>query len=69
MLNSKKGENFSHVPMNEIFTWACLNGARFLKKDGVLGTIAPGKRPGIVLVKALDADGNVTNNSTSERLV
>ena len=62
-------ENFSHVPMNEIFTWACLNGARFLKKDGVLGTIAPGKRPGIVLVKALDADGNVTNNSTSERLV
>lgn len=62
-------ENFSHVPMNEIFTWACLNGARFLKKDGVLGTIALGKRPGIVLVKALDADGNVTNNSTSERLV
>ena len=55
--------------MNEIFTWACLNGARFLKKDGVLGTIAPGKRPGIVLVKALDADGNVTNNSTSERIV
>lgn len=62
-------ENFPHVPMNEIFTWACLNGARFLKKDDLLGTIAPGKRPGIVLVKALDAEGNVTKDSTSERLI
>lgn len=62
-------ENFPEVPMNEIFTWASLNGARFLSKDDVLGTIAPGKKPGIVLVDGLDADGNVTSDSKSVRLV
>lgn len=62
-------ENFPHVPMGEIFTWASLNGARFLSKDDVLGSIAPGKRPGMVLVKGIDADGNVTTESTSERLI
>ena len=62
-------ENFPEVPMSEILKWACLNGARFLAKDDVLGSIAEGKRPGIVLVKNIDADGNVTNGSVSERLI
>ncbi len=62
-------ENFPHVPMGEIFTWASLNGARFLSKDKVLGTLEKGKRPGIVLVKGIDAEGNVTKDSTSERLI
>ena len=62
-------ENFPEVPMNEIFTWASLNGARFLAKEHYLGSIAAGKRPGIVLVNGLDADGNVTAESTSVRLV
>ena len=62
-------KNFPAVPMNEIFTWASLNGARFLSKENVLGSLAPGKRPGIVLVNGLDADGNVTSESTSIRLV
>ena len=62
-------ENFPEVPMGEIFTWASLNGARFLSKDNVLGSFTPGKRPGIVFVSGIDADGNVTGESTSERLV
>ena len=62
-------ENFPDVPMGEIFTWACLNGAKFLSKEDELGSIAKGKRPGIVLVKGIDAEGNVTKASTSERLV
>ena len=62
-------ENFPHVPMGEIFTWASLNGAKFLSKDDVLGSIAPGKKPGMVLVKGLDAEGNVTGDSTSERII
>ena len=62
-------ENFPQIPMNEIFTWASLNGARFLSKDNVLGSLAPGKKPGIVLVDGLDAYGNVTSVSTSVRLV
>ena len=62
-------ENFPEVPMNEIFTWASLNGARFLSKEHCLGSIAAGKKPGIVLVNGLDANGNVTAGSTSVRLV
>ena len=62
-------ENFPDVPMGEIFTWACLNGAKFLSKEDELGSITKGKRPGIVLVKGIDAEGNVTKASTSERLV
>ena len=62
-------DNFPEVPMTEIFTWASLNGARFLSKEDTLGTIAKGKRPGIVLVKGVDAEGNVTKGSTSERIV
>ena len=55
--------------MGEIFTWASLNGARFLSKEDVLGTIEKGKKPGLVLVKGLGQDGNVTENSVSERIV
>lgn len=62
-------ENFPQVPMGEIFTWSCLNGAEFLSKEGELGSITKGKRPGIVLVKGVDTEGNVTKASTSERLV
>ena len=62
-------ENFPHVPMGEIFKWASLNGAKFLSKDDVLGSIAPGKRPGMVLVKGVDAEGNVTGDCTSERII
>lgn len=62
-------ENFPQVPMNEIYTWACLNGARFLKKDDVLGSITPGKKPGIVVVNNVDKDGNVTSSSSSKRII
>ena len=62
-------ENFPEVPMAEIFRWASLNGARFLAKDDVLGSIAEGMRPGIVVVKNIDAYGNVTKESGSERII
>ena len=62
-------ENFAEVPMNEILTWACLNGARFLAKDDVMGSLTPGKKPGIVLVRNIDAEGFVTKESCSERII
>ena len=62
-------ENFPEVPMNEILTWACLNGARFLAKDDVIGSLTPGKKPGIVLVRNIDAEGFVTKESCSERII
>lgn len=61
--------NFPDVPMNEIFTWASLNGARFLSKEDVLGSLTPGKRPGIVLVSGTDAGGCVTADSRSKRII
>lgn len=61
--------NFPQIPMNTLFVWASLNGARFLSKEDVLGTLTPGKRPGIVMISGLDADGNITSESRSERLV
>ena len=62
-------KNFPAVPMNELFVWASLNGARFLSKDDMLGSLTPGKKPGLVFVGNLDADGNITSESRSERII
>lgn len=60
---------FPEVPMDEMLGWACMNGARFLGKDAELGSLTPGKRPGVVLVKDIDADGFVTSQSSSVRII
>ena len=62
-------ENFPQVPMNELFTWASRNGARFLGRDNVLGSIAAGKRPGIVHVSGIDENGCITAESRSRRII
>ena len=61
--------SFPSIPLGELFQWTCLNGARFLDKDDVLGTIQEGKRPGIVLVTGLDQDGRLTGESKTERII
>ncbi len=38
------------LPLQEVLTWACLNGARFLGKEDVMGTLEPGKKPGVVRI-------------------
>ena len=60
--------NFPEVPMTQLLEWACLNGAEFLKKPQ-LGSIAVGKKPGIVLISDIDEDGNLTAQSRSERII
>lgn len=60
---------FPEVPMSEILTWACLNGARFLSKDDELGTLEKGKKPGIVRISGVDEGGYVTSDSRSERVI
>ena len=62
-------QSFPHVPMQEMLVWACLNGAKFIGKEDVLGSLAKGKRPGLVLVAGLDADGRLTRESRSRRIV
>lgn len=61
--------NFPEVPMGEILMWASRNGARFLKKDDMLGALKPGMRPGIVSISSIDADGYVTAESRSQRVI
>ena len=59
--------NFPEVPLGELLTWASRNGAEFLAKPE-FGTLEPGKRPGLVLIDNLDADGRLTAASKSHRL-
>lgn len=61
--------HFPAISFGELLTWACRNGAGFLGKEDELGTIESGKRPGIVLVDALDAGGRLTSESRSYRIV
>ena len=60
--------NFPEVPMAEIITWATANGARFLSKESVLGSLEAGKKPGIVRINNVDEHGCVTSESSSERI-
>ena len=60
--------NFPEVPMEEIMIWATINGARFLAKEAVMGSLEPGKRPGIVRISNVDEHGCVTSESSSERI-
>ena len=60
---------FPQVPMQEMLVWSCLNGAKFLGKENVLGSFEKGKRPGLVLVTGLDDDGKLTQNSRSRRII
>ena len=62
-------ESFPEVPMGEILQWACLNGARFLSREDVLGTMEQGKKPGIVFVSGIDANGFFTSESRSKRII
>lgn len=62
-------ENFEGLSLGEILSWSCEGGADFLGKGDILGSIAPGKRPGLVLIDHLDESGRLTTASSSYRIV
>ena len=47
-------ENFPYIPLEEIICWGTINGARALRMDDTLGSIEPGKKPGLLLVEDMD---------------
>jgi imidazolonepropionase-like amidohydrolase len=60
---------FPFISLEEILTWTCLNGARFLKKENELGSFEPGKKPGVVLIDNIDfRNMSLTEQSKSVRL-
>jgi len=61
---------FPTIPLEEILKWATINGAKFLKKDDMLGSFEVGKKPGVVLIDNIDwTNMKLTEKSRSVRLV
>jgi cytosine/adenosine deaminase-related metal-dependent hydrolase len=42
------------IPLEEIIRWGTINGARAMQMDGSLGSIEPGKKPGLLLIEEVD---------------
>ncbi len=60
--------NFPSIPLAEMLQWATNNGAKALQMDAALGSIAPGKKPGIIVLENLESGKNL-NKATVRRLV
>ena len=61
-------QNFPSIPLAEMLQWATYNGAKALQMDAELGSIAPGKKPGIIVLENLES-GRDFNEATVRRLV
>jgi aminodeoxyfutalosine deaminase len=46
--------NFPSLPIEDLITWATLNGARALGEEERYGKIEPGKKPGLLLLQDVD---------------
>lgn len=58
------------TPLNELLTWATLNGAIALGIDAEKGSFEVGKRPGVVVIEGADLQNlRLTPNTTSRRLI
>ena len=62
-------ERFEGLGLDELLTWACQNGAEFLGKEGVLGTMEPGKKPGLVAIGNISENALLTSESASRRII
>ncbi|MVN92391.1 amidohydrolase family protein [Mucilaginibacter aquatilis] len=47
-------QHIPSLPLNKLLEWATINGAKFLGIDDEIGTIEPGKTPGLNLLTNLD---------------
>ena len=58
------------TPLNELLTWATLNGAIALGIDVEKGSFEVGKRPGVVVIEGADLQNlRLTPNTTTRRLI
>jgi cytosine/adenosine deaminase-related metal-dependent hydrolase len=56
------------IPLAEMLGWATINGAQALQMDKHLGSFEQGKKPGVVLIKGIDAFNDI-NNANSQRIL
>ena len=59
---------FPLLGVERLLQWATYNGARALQLDGMLGSFAPGKQPGVVLIGNMDGR-RLGARATARRLV
>jgi aminodeoxyfutalosine deaminase len=59
----------SYVPFETLLRWATLNGAEALGFDDTLGSITPGKTPGLVLLEALSEKGGLAPATRAKRIL
>ena len=58
----------SKIPLAEMLGWATINGAQALQMDKHLGSFEKGKKPGVVLIKGVDAFNGLLNASSHKIL-
>lgn len=59
----------SYVPFETMLRWATLNGAQALGFDDTLGSLEPGKTPGVLLLQGFSAERKIAAHATVKRLV
>lgn len=68
--NLRQLGDIAPTPLNELLTWATLNGAVALGIDVEKGSFEVGKRPGVVVIEGADLQNlRLTPNTTSRRLI
>jgi cytosine/adenosine deaminase-related metal-dependent hydrolase len=56
------------IPVSEMLGWATINGARALQMNKHLGSFEKGKKPGVVLIKGIDALNSLKHASSHKIL-
>ena len=63
-------KHFPGIPVNELFSWASLNGAQALGAGDRYGSFDTGKKPGILLISPVDLkNGKFLPESRVQRLI
>ena len=62
--------HYPEIPLEVLIRWATLNGARALGEESWAGSIEPGKKPGLLLIKNADlANMRLLPDSSVQRLI
>jgi cytosine/adenosine deaminase-related metal-dependent hydrolase len=59
----------SYLDFDTLLLWATLNGAEALGMSDTLGSLSPGKTPGILLLENGSKDAQITPNTTVRRII
>ena len=59
----------SYVPLETLFKWATLNGAKALGMEETLGSIEVGKTCGLLVLQGLSSDHQLVASTTVQRIV